>query len=328
MLSYFLDIRKIKNSTVSDWEDINNSTNNRDNLEIYKKINKKNHIYNVPINIVSNVRTEDYFISLKESILPELHSVNLVNDDYLLGYYFINYFQINYFQINHFQINNSLDTYHLGLSSDSILKGIYSSVIKKINPKQWHFSGTDKKIIPKYNKLNKYINGNTNGNMNGNIFNIQVLQSVKNHMIEQNLKYDIMFLDINYNTYIEFLHLFILAHNQIKLNGYIILRLPRELSDVWISAITYINSIYSNVFIFKTPWGILPKYYLVISDIKNKVSILSLYNYLEECRTTSNLHIIDDSQIKNQINIAKYISELYNADPEINENDAINMFLD
>jgi hypothetical protein len=85
---------------------------------------------------------------------------------------------------------------------------------------------------------------------------------------------DLYTADIKSKNHIDVLKQYLLICDYISDAGTIVLRIPSEWSAFYtnmVSVLTFFISMYSNVKIFKTPWHLVPKYYLILRSPKKQL---------------------------------------------------------
>lgn len=250
-----------------------------DNKHMYKKTFAKKHNYKFPVPDVSSFQRLDLYSDLYE-ILPSTFEDNpLVDEDFLTGYFFAKWFMMPTKQIKSF---------HAGLSSDGINRGMFYAFTSSAKPIKWEFFGCDKNIRKDYAK--HYVNGINN---KCNLFDINTVRSINLQLSEKTKVLDIYIGDIRPNNLYEFLCQLILVQSYNP--KYMIVRLPTDWKNNFtgmVNILLYLVAHYNVVKIFKTPWGIKPKWYLILSDSKensNASKYTSLMKYIEELKQNPTL---------------------------------------
>ena len=230
-----------------------------------------------------------------------------VDDDFLTGYYIAMY---------HLQLPKIITSFHAGISKDSLTQGIYYA-LAKIQPKtKWQMFGCDSNPIKKYESIIK------NGIKNPcDIYNINTMTSINiqlNEFIDQK-SIDFYTCDIKNNGAADTLKQILLIREYLSNNCQIILRLPKN----WSLQYTSISTIllfcicqFKQVKIFKTPWGSVPRYYLIMQDMKSPISaqLASIFQaYILALIDNPNLPLISQTyfNIYDQKNIMASINQAY-----------------
>lgn len=241
----------------------------------YKKSHAAKHRYVLDKpNTPYTPRRQNFFKELSLFLSPLLEDNPVVNDDFLTGYYLAKAFIIPNI-IDNLPTGTAkiLRSFHPGISSDGITKGMwyaFAGYNKKHNLDMihWEFAGCDKHIKPQYKT--KYLNGVAK---RCDIFDINSIRSTSIQIEEKLGKLNFLVSDINPKSIRDTLSQLILSHDLMQPNGVVILRVMFD----WLSQYTqminlliYCMSSYNVVKIFKTPWGLVPKLYLILSLPKRK----------------------------------------------------------
>jgi hypothetical protein len=222
-----------------------------------------------------------------ELLIPSIISNDLVVDsDFLTGYYLSKF---------HMKFGNSIISFHAGLTKDSLIRGIYYNLLKQDKKTKWQMYGCDRKTIPIYNSM--YVNGI---NKPCDIYNRNTMLSINIQLSEKTTQnnLDLYTADIKTTNTADVLKQYMLIKDYIASRGYLILRLPSIWKNCFTSMATlliFLSSQYRNIKIFKTPWGKLPKYYLLLSDKKNKTDAAvnkTLLAYLADLLQNENLPLM------------------------------------
>lgn len=241
----------------------------------YKKSHAIKHKYNFekPLAMFSH-RKQNYFKEL-EIFLPSLLDESpFVNDDFLTGYYFAKALVIpNIIENRPNGVEKTIKSFHPGLSSDGITKGIWYAFAdyNKKHTKDsihWEFFGCDSHIKPIYKT--KYLNGVTR---KCDIFHINSIRSIGIQIEEKVKKIHLLITDIKPTGIKDIVSQLILAHDTVENKGIAIIRINIDWLAQYtqmINILIYCISSYNIVKIFKTPWGNTPRLYLILLGVKRK----------------------------------------------------------
>ena len=247
----------------------------------YKKNNVKyKHSYKFTRDndINYNIRRKNVFADVKvmlEHVLSnDINDRPIVNNDFLTGYYMGKTGLLG----NH-NVNSIL---HLGLSKDGFLRGFYYTLNKKT---KLNIYGVDNNVIDIYKK--NYVNGIKKP---CDVYDINSIRSINIQLSETIKSGDItLFIgDIKTNSSIDVLKQFLIAVEWVSNNATIVLRLPLNIDKCFTSINTILQlfiSRYNSVKLFKTPWSIIPKIYVILTSPKKNISraeILNIISYIND----------------------------------------------
>jgi hypothetical protein len=199
--------------------------------------------------LVSKNREKNYYDDIIK-LLPSLIDNYIVDDDFLSGLYFNK-------QI--IQLKN-ISCFIGGFVKNSVLHGLsYNTKLK--------YYGCDKTF--NYNNKKLYINGISK---KCDMHDINSVRSINLQMGEiiPIKSLDLYICDIKCNTYQDLLNCYLIQQSFMKLKGIIILRLPMDLNPL-IHLLLFFIMHYKYVSIFKTPWGLVPKYYIILKEQKKEI---------------------------------------------------------
>lgn len=260
----------------------------------YKKSHATKHRYTFDKpQVAYTARKQNYFRELEMFLTPLFEENPIVNDDFLTGYYFAKAIIIpNIIDNLTTGTPKDLKSFHPGISSDGIVRGIWYAfaAYQKKHPNSyisWSFFGCDRHYKPAYKT--KYLNGVTK---KCDIFDLNSIRSVDIQIEETLGKLSFMISDIKPRNIKDVLSQLIMCHNTMQPNGIVFIRLMFD----WLSEYTqmtnlliYCISSYNIVKIFKTPWGNVPKFYLILAQPKHKALTtphgLGLIKYYEALAT-------------------------------------------
>jgi hypothetical protein len=195
-------------------------------------------------------REKDYYDNIIK-YLPSIIDDQFIDSDYLTGLYFNKMLKLK---------NSSC--FIAGFVKDAVLRGLsYNNIIK--------YYGCDKIFNPSNKR--KYINGIAR---KCDVHDINSVRSINlqmgEHLPVKSL--DLYLCDIKANTYQDLLCSYLIQHSFMKLKCIVILRMPNtlELNSIY-NLLSFFTNYYKNVSIFKTPWGINPKYYIILKEQKKEI---------------------------------------------------------
>ncbi len=208
-------------------------------------------------------RTSNLFEGV-EALLPSMiQDCKTADSDFLTGYYLAKF---------HINPAGVLNSFHAGISSDSLIQGMYYA-IRKNNPKtKWNMYGCDARKTEKYKSILK--NGirkpcdiyNTNTVTS---INIQLSETMPVESI------DLYTCDIKSNSVHQLMKQLLLIVEYLSMDASVVLRLPVNWHSYYTSMVTFLLFCigqFKSVKILKTPWGSIPKYYLILSGFKEQIS--------------------------------------------------------
>lgn len=250
------------------------------NAHLYKKAFAAiKHSYELPMpeNITHIQRETNVFADVTTFLPPILakpDEVPLIDGDFLTGYYLAKF---------HFGLSKQLVSFHAGISSDQLLRGIYYYHSKKIGSK-WQLYGCDKYPIGKYKNL--YTNGIK---PRCDVFDSNTALQINVQLSEKiSGKLSLYTSDIAVKSFADFLKTYLLVVEHVEDTGVILLRMPINWQKYYTAMSTlliWFMSRYNTVKVFKTPWNLHPKYYLILKDLKepladSTITMLKTYSAL------------------------------------------------
>lgn len=234
-----------------------------DHKHMYKKSFARKHTYRFKTPAIQPNPSIDPYADVY-LIVPQMYEeVPLVDQDFLTGY-FIAKWLIMPKHISKFK------SFHSGISSDGITKGMFYALATNPKPIKWDFFGCDKNIKKEYTKC--YVNGLSKP---CNVFDINTVRSINIQLGEKTKDLNLYIGDIRPKSFRDFMCQLLLCYGFIKDNNVIILRLPVNWASnftAMVNILLYFISQYNVVKIFKTPWGKNKKLYLIISEPKENHS--------------------------------------------------------
>jgi hypothetical protein len=253
--------------------DISHDHDEITNAELYKQYHKK---YIIPYEIEHDKNngnngkgTANPFDEAME-LLPTFIQNENISDDFLTGFYLAR------FHIDH----TDVVSFHAGLSSDGIIRGMYYGGLKKCD---WSLHGCDRVISDKYSKL--YINGITKCD----IYNKNSASSIKIHLSEKfrPRSINLYTVDICPSTAMDILRAYLLLVDCVSTKGTIIMRLPTKWKSFYtpmLNILLFMTHFYKTVKLFSAPWSDKSKFYLILSGAKDVIPakiITNLQSYVE-----------------------------------------------
>jgi hypothetical protein len=257
---------------------------------IYKKSFHKKHQYTIsiddtsitPISIDETKETSfpitftpstNYYSELLgtngflSAILDESVNAKTITDDFLTGYYLAKTYidPQNVFK-------HRTESFHIGFANRSLVDGILAYI--KTHGKSTALCeqyGTDLKVNPDY--TDKYITGFSR---NADYTNINVVRSIKNQFGEKLSDAQLSYYtcDVYPKTPQQLFSSLLIPLTSLEKTGTSMVRLPNlsALSDYTsiINILFLVISCFKLVHVFRTPWGIKPRYYLITSTYKNQ----------------------------------------------------------
>ena len=203
-------------------------------------------------------REKDYYEDIIK-YLPSLIDEQFVDNDYLTGLYFNK--MLNLKNISCFIAGFNKDSLHRGLS--------YNNKIK--------YYGCDK--VYNYSNKKLYINGVAR---KCDVHDINSVRSINLQMGEviPVKSLDLYICDIKAVTDQSLLCSYLIQQSFMKLKSTIILRLPETMYlNTLHHILLFFTSHYAYISIFKTPWGKIPKHYIILKDQKREIENVK-YNKL------------------------------------------------
>jgi hypothetical protein len=280
-----------------------------DSSMIYRKnFAKLKHAYNVEVPETKQKLKGDNKFTDVEAILPALISdCPEIDSDFLTGYYLIR---------QHMALPYVLTSFHAGISSDSLTKGIYYALLKREKKTKWQMLGCDT------NQKSEYKNIMYNGIKKPcDIYDPNTIASVNIQLGEviDLASINLYTCDIRSKSTREVLRQLLLIRDFLTPDAYILLRLPPDWTNCYTSMSTlllFIVSHYKSVKLIKTPWGATHKIYLLIQSRKLNINTkvyLALNAYINELTDAPNIPLISQSyfNINDQASIMKKINDAY-----------------
>jgi hypothetical protein len=266
----------------------------------YKKSQAKKFMYFFDKPLAVYVpRKYDAFKDLPTFLSPLLEDNPLVNGDFLTGYYIARAFVIpNLVDTLSAGSQKLLKSFHAGITSDGITRGIWYAILdyNESHPKggiSWEFYGCDRNKTKEYSS--KYLNGLAR---KCDVFDPNSIRSIGIQVVEKMTTVDFFIDDVKSTTIGQLLLQLILASDITSDRGFAFVRIPLNWLDNYtqmINVLMYCISSYKVVKIFKTPWGIVPKLYLLVSLPKRKAFTApmrtGMAKYLEGLSTTPKLNL-------------------------------------
>lgn len=247
--------------------------------QMYKKTMPQKHTYVFPVEPYALKRRPVNFFKELELVIPtQFEDRPAVNMDFLTGFYLAKAFILpNVDTTKDDSIVRRIVSFHAGLSSDGLTRGIWYGIVHSQQQLQWHFYGCDKYIKDEYKKM--YINGVAK---KCDVFSMNSIRGIEIQS-EELLKinpYDFYTCDVQVHTAKDVLKSVILSYKFIRPHGFGFVRLPDNWDKIYtqlINVFVYMISTYEIVKIFKTPWGKTSKLYMLYS--KPKKGALSAARY-------------------------------------------------
>lgn len=238
------------------------------------------------------------------TILPECKSVDT---DFLTGYYLAKY---------HLNMPQVLTSFHAGISKDSMIQGIYNAMLKLKPKAKWQMFGCDA------NKTQKYQNILKNGIRNPcDIYNPNTASSINIQLSEVLIpqSIDLYTCDIKSNSVADVLKQLLLIREYLTSTASLVLRLPTNWHAYYTAMQTvllFCVSHFRTVRVFKTPWGVIPKYYLILKDFKQPINLqkaTALQTYLNALAENQNIPLISKTyfDVNDQEMLMQNINQAY-----------------
>jgi hypothetical protein len=258
---------------------------------MYKKMYAIKHNYVVPndgTNLPIVKLSADPFQETSIFLPPIIGNEPIVNQDFLTGYYLAQTILPK---------DKTITSYHAGLSSDNLTRGIFHAFAKQKNIK-WKLYGCDRVIRNEYRKV--YINGVSK---KCNVFDLNSIRSI-NIQIGETIKpksLNFYISDVRTQSTADVLMQYFLCYGYVSDNGYTIIRLPNNWQEFYTSMVTtmiYFISQYDYIKIFKTPWGEIPKFYLIFArpkEVITQAKINNIVSYIEALKTNSDLPLFNEA---------------------------------
>lgn len=222
-----------------------------------------------------------------------------VTDDFLTGYYFAKYW--------------------LSTLSDVALTGFYFGASKRQlhNGIQYYFDSKKKKLTCYYADHQHvkpyYLNGITKS---GDLTNLDVLKSIRIQIsnVTSDLSYYIC--DINPKTSVHLYNSLFLALTDLSAKGIAIIRLPSPTQWSTIGNTALFNFLllatirFKTVHVFKTPWGLVPRYYLIASNPTKFSSAenVTYYKYLIDLKNNKVINFFHDMLYDDETTIGESLA--------------------
>ncbi len=278
----------------------------------YKKSYRRAYEYEFPFDgVKQNKRRQNFYKHIQE-YLTNIIKERLVNEDYLSGYFITK----EMLSIK----TKKIKIFMAGLTKDSILHGIMdASITKNISV---DYIGCDRVMSKIYRY--KYYNGVSK---KCNVHDIDSAVSINIELGEKiSIKsIDLFIVDIKAATTCDVLCSYIIQYTFMSKNGTIILRLPDSWNKIYTSMVTlliFFISQYKSVRIFKTPWGNIPKVYILLYGLKEEITQakkMSLISYAKELKNQPNLPLYKNIVFETEFDEKENLS---NMDKETEYNDS------
>lgn len=250
---------------------------------------KHTYTFTMPVDAKYVRRQTNIFTDI-ENILPNIiPDCKSTDGDFLTGYYLAKY---------HLRLPKVLTSFHAGISKDSLTQGIYYSLAKTQPNTKWQMFGCDSTPVKKYepiirNGIRKpcdIYNANTISSIN-----VQLSESISQGSL------DLYTCDIRSKSTADVIKQLVLVREFLAPTAQIVLRLPTNWNSYYTSMSTFLLfciSYFTNVKIIKTPWGVIPKYYLILQNMKATISAkeaTTLQTYLSVLLEDPNVPLISQT---------------------------------
>ena len=258
--------------------------------DMYKKgTNLNTYQVQMPASAVFVRRNKNMF-DILEAILPTvIPNCASVDIDFLTGYYLA---------ACHLDLPTVMTSFHAGIAKDSFIRGIYDAVVKLRPKTKWQMFGCDSNISKKYRKILRngvrspcdIYNANT-----ATSINIQLSESIPLNSI------NLYTCDVKPSSASDVLRQLMLILDYLTDDARIIIRLPANWQPYYTAMQTillFCMCQFKIVRIFKTPWGAIPKYYLVLIGFKSRINarvIASINYYLTDLDANPNASMINNT---------------------------------
>ncbi len=260
------------------------------NLLYKKNFAKIKHAYafTMPAEAKFTRRLANPFVDI-EAMLPKIiPDCQNVDDDFLTGYYLARF---------HLDLPKVMSSFSAGITKDSLTQGIYYSLAKTHPKTKWQMFGCDINPTDKHKAILK--NGvkkpcNIYDQNSAASINIQLGETIECKTL------DLYTCDVRSNSPADVLKQLLLVKDFLAPYARIVLRLPINWHTYYTSMSTillFCVSYFKTVKIIKTPWGALPKYYLLLKDQKTNISRTvntALKEYITALAEDADLPLISD----------------------------------
>lgn len=243
-----------------------------------------------------------------EVVLPTILSeCKSVDTDFLTGYYLAKF---------HLNMPQVLTSFHAGISKDSMIQGIYNAMLKLRPKAKWQMFGCDANKTQKYQGILRngirnpcdIYNPNTASSINIQLSEVLIPQSI-----------DLYTCDIKSNSAADVLKQLLLIREYLTSTARLVLRLPTNWHSYYTAMQTvllFCVSHFKTVRVFKTPWGAIPKYYLILKDFKQPINLqkaTALQTYLNALVENQNIPLISKTyfDVNDQDMILQNINQAY-----------------
>jgi viroplasmin and RNaseH domain-containing protein len=261
-----------------------------------KNLAKINYAYTLPIPIEAKFTNRNGNVyELTEAFLPSiLPDCKSVDSDFLTGYYLAKF---------HLDLPQLMTSFHAGISKDSLIQGIYHAMLKLRPKAKWQMFGCDA------NKNKKYQNILKNGvRIPCDIYNSNTVNSINIQLSEviSNKSIDLYTCDIKSNSAADVLKQLLMIREYLNDSVRIVLRLPTNWHTYYTAMQTilwFCISHFKSVKIFKTPWGAVPKYYLILKDFKETINLqkaTAINTYLQALNENQNTPLISKTYLDDE----------------------------
>ncbi len=254
---------------------------------------KHTYTFTMPSDAKYLRRQSNPYLDIEAILYTMIPDATNVDDDFLTGYYIAKY---------HLDLPKIITSYHAGISKDSLTQGIYYATLSQqtdsLKKTKWQMFGCDGVITKKYEALYK------NGILKPcNIYNTNTSNSIKIQLSEvvDHASIDLYTCDVRSASTLDVLKQLLLIFEFLSMKSRVVLRLPTNWQQFYTSMSTtllFIVGQFKTVKIFKTPWGVIPKYYLILHDMKEPMSskkIASLLTYITALSANGNIPLISST---------------------------------
>jgi hypothetical protein len=249
----------------------------------YKKSHAKskhNFTFDVAENTVHKPRNNRKLFKqsitiLEQSLTTSDYNRPVIDEDFLTMFYLI--------KSNFIKLPKNITSYHTGITSDGLLRGLFSTLKKGT---RWNFYGCDRVHSKLY--TDRYVNGIKKP---CDALSINTIRSINIQLSEKIApnSIDLFTCDIKPSTAVDVFKQYLICANWLTANGVILLRLPLNWNNNYTAMVTliiYFQSHYNTVLLFKTPWNAVPKLYLIVSQPKegtiDSPKLLAITSYVTD----------------------------------------------
>ncbi len=272
---------------------------------------KHSYTFIMPSDAKYSRRQSNPYLDIQAMLPAMIIDSTNVDDDFLTGYYLAKF---------HLDLPKIITSYHAGISKDSLMRGLYYATLAQqkdsTQKTKWQMLGCDAHITKKYESIYK------NGILKPcNIYNMNTSNSIKIQLSEiiDHASVDLYTCDIRSASTLDVLKQLLLIFEFLSIKSKIVLRLPTNWQQFYTSMSTvflFLIGQFKTVKIFKTPWGVIPKYYLILHDMKEVISskkIAALITYSIALSANCNVPLISSTyySINEQELLMKNINTAY-----------------